>query len=274
MPRPLTKCKRRTCPGFAKLWAGDQRQKLFANLNAYADQVPDGVKSPRVLVTAVTAPGREAGIQWDERQCRHLPPHKHSGRIGCRAVAFQAAMWNRDAAQRWRDMHRAAYQRCRREGLAPWLLVRVWEQQKRGLLHAHPVFGYSTPRERAGADRYLQHLHELRQRYGFGFVERKHRVREPRAAAAYLSSYFVSGKRGKETLEESVQSNWMPRSIIHVSTRLTAASGVTMRALRLRRYAWMLRRKLDDQDFPHDLIEDLVAWKVYGIDTGVFVRGP
>jgi hypothetical protein len=36
----------------------------------------------------------------------------------------------------------------------------------------------------------------------------------------------------------------MPRSIIHVSVELSQVSGVTMRNLRLRRYAWMLWRQL------------------------------
>jgi len=80
----------------------------------------------------------------------------------------------------------------------------------------------------------------------FGYIERKHNVREPRAAAAYLSSYFIADKGSKIGLEESVQSNWMPRSIIHVSVELTRQSQVTMRNLRLRRYAWVLWRQLPD----------------------------
>jgi hypothetical protein len=134
-------------------------------------------------------------------------------------------------------MHGEAYRRCRREGLRPWLLTRVWEEQKRGLLHVHPVLAYSTAAERRAADRYLLHLDELRHRYGFGYIERKKNVREPTAAAAYLSSYFVSGKGKKASLEHSVRSRNMPRSIIHVSVELTRRSGVTMRTLRLRRYA-------------------------------------
>jgi len=124
------------------------------------------------------------------------------------------------------------------------MLVRVWEMQKRGLLHAHPVFAYSTLSEKVAADRYVEHLDELRHRWGFGYVERKRRVREPRAAAAYLSSYFVNGKGSKASLEESVRSEAMPRSIIHTSVVLTQRSGVTMRTLRLRRYAWKLWRSL------------------------------
>jgi hypothetical protein len=40
------------------------------------------------------------------------------------------------------------------------------------------------------------------------------------------------------TLHESVTTRDMPRSIVHVSTRLTQATGVTMRELRFRRFAW------------------------------------
>lgn len=110
----------------------------------------------------------------------------------------------------------------------------------------HPVLAYSTASERRAADRYLLHLAELRLKYGFGYVERKKRVREPSAAAAYLSSYFVSGKGKKVSLEESVRSKAMPRSIIHISVFLTQRSGVTMRALRLRRYAVIFPKLVQD----------------------------
>jgi hypothetical protein len=66
-----------------------------------------------------------------------------------------------------------------------------------------------------------------------------------RSAAAYLFSYFDTGKGGKISLQESVQSNWMPRSIIHVSKELTQRSGITMRSLRLRRYAWVIWRNTE-----------------------------
>lgn len=79
--------------------------------------------------------------------------------------------------------------------------------QKRGLLHAHPALAYSTAEEKRSADQDVARLDAIRRRYGFGYVERKRRVREPRAAAPYLSSYFVTGKGKKVSLQESVQSN-------------------------------------------------------------------
>lgn len=264
IPEAVYRCRRRTCPGYAALWAGDQRRRLFANLNAYADQVPDGVRSPRVLVSAVTAPGIEGGMEWDEHHCRARGEHEHSGQLGCRVRVSRAAPWNESAAKRWRDLHRQVYQRCRREGLRPWLLVRVWEMQKRGVLHVHPVFAYSTLEEKRSADRYLEHLAALRASYGFGYVERKQRVREPRAAAAYLSSYFISGKGRKVSLEESVQSNWMPRSIIHVSAKLTQRSRVTMRSLRLKRFIWReLPSALDLLRYLGITVQDVyAAWRM------------
>ena len=243
IPYPLKRCRRRVCPAYAPIWAGDQRRKLFANLDAYADQVPGGVKAPQVCLTAVTAPGARE-LPWDEDHCRALGRHRHSGELGCRVNPHAAEEWNRTAPARWRLMHGEAYRRTRRDGLRPWMLVRVWEMQKRGVLHVHPVLAFSTPAEKRAAQRYVEHLDSLRRQYGFGFVERKQRCSEPRAAAAYLSSYFVRGKGGKATLEQSVRSNRMPRSIVHVSVLLTGISGVTMRSLRMRRYLWWRLREL------------------------------
>ncbi len=62
--------------------------------------------------------------------------------------------------------------------------------------------------------------------------------RSSKRVAGYLSSYFVAGKTRKATLQESVTAGDMPRSIIHVSTALTMATGVTMRELRFRRFVW------------------------------------
>ena len=82
-------------------------------------------------------------------------------------------------------------------------------------------------------------LRDWRPAFGFGFVSRRFRPQPARGAAAYLSAYFCHGKKDKMTLRESVTTPNMPRSIVHVSTRLTQATGVTMRELRMRRFAWV-----------------------------------
>jgi len=104
------------------------------------------------------------------------------------------------------------------------------------VLHVHPVLGFTTASERLAARLYLRHLVELAPGYGFGFVERKEREMPARAAAAYLSAYFVTGSKKKETLQRSVVHRGMPRSIVHVSTALTMRTGCTMRRLRLARF--------------------------------------
>jgi hypothetical protein len=108
----------------------------------------------------------------------------------------------------------------------------------RGVLHVHPVLAYGTFMERRAADRYLELVDKLARHYSFGYSERKRRVMPARAAAAYLSSYFVTGKKEKVALHRSVMNPDMPRSIIHVSVKLTQATGCTMRELRFRRFVW------------------------------------
>jgi hypothetical protein len=109
------------------------------------------------------------------------------------------------------------------------------------VLHVHPVVACATPRQKAAAEHYRDRLETWGGEYGFGFVSRKFRPQPGRAAAAYLSAYFCHGKRDKMTLRESVTTPDMPRSIVHVSTRLTQRTGVTMRELRFRRFVWARR---------------------------------
>lgn len=240
-------CRRRTCPGYGRIWAGDQRRKQFVNLGHYGDTQPCDVQA-QVVLGAVTAPGVE-DLPWGTDHCAAIGEHQCSGLLGCRVSAEAATEWNRSAPKRWRDLHRQATIRCNRAGLRPWLLARVWEEQRRGVLHVHPVFAFSTPAEKTAARTYMRHLAELAPRYGFGNVERKLRPMEAKAAAAYLSSYFVTGRKGKEALQNSVRSRAMPRSIVHLSARLTQATGCTMRELRFRRFVWRVAGGLVEAGF-------------------------
>lgn len=230
----------RDCPGYSELWAGDTRVKLFAALRAYSPPSA-GLIARAVTMVTVTGPGQDAGLFWDPSRCAHLGEHRHSGTLGCRVYDEPASAWNRHAPTWWRSLHNQAAQQADREvGSRPVLLARVWELQRRGILHVHLVLGYSTVQERAAADLYRGSLDRLAPANGFGFVDRKVDVADPTAAAAYLSSYFVAGKKGKLTLTDSVRSGSMPPSIIYVSPVLSQASGVTMRSLRLKRYLWRL----------------------------------
>lgn len=218
--------------------------KMFAGLDAYGSWYSG---RGRVRMVTITAPGVDAGLPWDEEHCRHLGPHRHSGELGCVVLAAPAAHFNRSAPAWWSELHRQARQAAKRAAaIGPEVLLRVWEHQKRGVLHVHVVVGYTTPAERRSVDAYVAELHRLAPRHGFGFVDRKRDVKEPSAAAAYLSSYFVAGKRGKLSLRETVQSKSMPRSIIYMAPWLSRRSGITMRSLRLRRYSWRVWRSLPE----------------------------
>lgn len=251
--------------------------KLFAALKAYGSQHGDRAA---VRMVTVTAPGSEAGLVWDEGHCAHLGQHRHSGLLGCKVAAAPAAAWNDRAPTWWTELHRQARLAAKRSAsISPELLARVWEHQKRGVLHLHLVMGHSTGAELAAVEAYVQALAERASRHGFGFVDRKREVKDPTAAAAYLSSYFVAGKKGKLSLRETVQSKQMPPSIVYVAPRLSRLSGITMRSLRLRRYIWRryggLLDVLLDRGFT---IEDL--WGLLGVGcvrlllTDLEVRGP
>ncbi len=136
-------CRSRRCPEYGPVWAGDQRQKLFRNL----ETLPGNI-----LLSAVTAPG--AGLlPWDTQQCAALGEHRHSGKLGCRVCKVAAREWNESAADRWRRLHRRAYQDAvKRVGKrSVFLVARVWEMQARGVLHVHPVLAYGTARQMVGA---------------------------------------------------------------------------------------------------------------------------
>ncbi len=222
-------CRSRRCPEYGLIWAGDQRQKLFRNLEAVKGEI---------VLGAVTAPGAGT-LPWDESVCGALGEHEHSGRLGCRVDGRAAREWNDSAPGRWRRLHRRAYQdtvkRCGRGSV--WMVARVWEMQTRGVLHAHPVLAYGTALQKAGARCYVERLAQLAPKYGFGFVERKVKPQPAVNAAAYLSSYFVKGRRGKATLWESVHSPSMPRSIVHVSVKLDSGDVLHDEAASL----WSLR---------------------------------
>jgi hypothetical protein len=138
------------------------------------------------------------------------------------------------------------------------MVARVWEMQTRGVLHVHPVLAHVTAVQRVAARRYIERLAALAPQYGFGYVERKVKPQPAVNAAAYLSSYFVKGRHGKATLWESARSAAMPRSIVHVSVKLTQETGCTMRLLRFGRFVWVVwkvalpyreLRMVDEQGF-------------------------
>lgn len=213
---------------------------MFENLGAYESGDGQGV------MFTITAPGcRE--LPWDETYCAPLGKHRHSGDLGCRVEPRAAREWNQSASERYGRLRVAARaltqrklgSRCHKRHYRALNLARTWEHQSRGVLHAHVVCGRGTWGEKLVADTYGRALRDLAPHYGFGRVDTPLApARAAREAAAYISSYLSTGKGAKRRLGETVLSDEMPRSIIHVSTELTLKTGCTMRALRFRRLVW------------------------------------
>lgn len=218
------------------VWAKDWRVVLFANLKH--------VGCP-VMFSALTPPGQDR-LPYDERHCSHLGPHAHSGRRGCRIDSDALAQWSADISRRWKRLHNAARNAVkRRHGRCLPLLLRVWEPQKRGAAHMHPVYAVATPQDvRLGAA-YFEELGRLAPQHGFGFVGRKGGVSQHlmagERAAAYLSSYFVRGKAKKATLSENARNPYLPRMLIWLAPTVTRETGVTMRSRRRCRQLWAVR---------------------------------
>jgi hypothetical protein len=185
-----------------------------------------------VALVTVTAPGTDEGLAWDRSNCSHPAEERCSGKLGCRVVREAADRWNRDCEARLSKLHRAAAQIARRQhGPGPIIGAKTWEDQSRGVQHAHIVVPFSTPREKARAKAYAAALKQLAPKHWFGFVDLRKRFDGEGGgikAALYCAKY-VSKSAGKETAV---------RRPVFIGRFLTMASGLTMRLLRWRRYIW------------------------------------
>src|SRR4030081_2548330 len=82
-------CKRRDCPGYARIYLRDQAERLRANLAAW-----DG----KTCLVTLTAPGADV-LPWDRAKCRE-GAHRCSGQRGCRVHWVAAAGWNATVTKR------------------------------------------------------------------------------------------------------------------------------------------------------------------------------
>ena len=212
----------------------------------------DGIRSssvtePMVWFGTLTAPGVgwDGGrLRWDRRRCTEKGSHGCSGKKGRKPRSWESLTWNLLARGHWRRLRAEIERRVKRElGHGTVLLIRAWELQARGLLHIHFVLGYSTPREQLAANLFAKILHETdsREREFFGFDHGE--PMRPESAGVYVASYFAKKRNGKLTIHDTVDSGAVPRCPIYVATRLSQASGLSMRNLRLRRFAHHLHEK-------------------------------
>ncbi len=173
-----------------------------------------------------------------------LGEHKHAGGLGCRVDSSISGRWNREAPAAWRRLHRRAYQETvRRHGSGSVvLLARVWELQARGLLHVHPVLGYEGAIQMAGA-RVPRTARGARAAVRLRVRPQQARAREGDAGSERCGVPVVVLREGPAREDGAmglVRSSAMPRSIIHVSVKLTMRTGCTMRTLRLKRLLFVV----------------------------------
>jgi hypothetical protein len=194
----------------------------------------------------VTAPGEAVGLIWDRSRCAHPAEERCDGRKGCRVLKEAADAWNEHSRAWWRELNRVCKLRAdralRRLGhdRKGGLLLYEWELQRRGVWHLHFVLGLETAVERAWAIEYVQAMRELAPAKGFGFVDAKplRHAESAERVARYLSKYLAKwNPDGTMEITETVTA--AGRTLLnYVSRKLTAKSGVTMRALRDVRIAW------------------------------------
>jgi hypothetical protein len=265
-PLAVSRCRRRTCPGYAMTWARDTMRKNRENLRIYGGLA---------AMCTLTPPGVDAGLVWDRSQCRHGADEPCGKRHGCKVVREVAALWNERSRGWWRELNRVCKQRADRalkrlghDGKGGLLLYQ-WELQGRGLWHLHFVLGLETAIERAWAFEYVKAMRELAPRYGFGFVDAKPLRRPERAerVASYLSKYLTKWKEdGSCEVTETVLA--AGRSYLnYVSRKLTARSGCTMRMLRNVRIAWAWRVGFlpDDAINPFELLAGLLLLEQFDL---------
>ncbi len=230
-------------------------------------------------MVTLTPPGKHR-LPWDESLCRHLGSHEHDGRNGvCKIIAHVCDAWNETAPERARELNRVAKQRADRAlarlgiGEKRGKLAHVWEHQGRGALHMHILVPMGTEEQDAWGTNidarwsryYVEALNELASSYGFGFVDdypiNEEKPRPAREAAAYLSSYLISGKAEKATITETVRSKVVPSVVVYVSAKLTAKTFCTMRNLRRGRRVFMWRRgKAESPRWPDfELLQAIVV---------------
>lgn len=239
-------CKSRGCPVCGPRWAANQRTKIAHNLEHYGG---------KVATIAITAPGVKV-LPW---ACRKA--HKHDGRKGCRVEARALREWCELLPWRWKKLRDRArietlhlLERQGFEPVAPPILERVWEPQKRGAPHCHLVVPYGTFAERRRASIFRAQLERFAPEYGFGRVQGKLNPITGEDAARYLAGYLTGRTAKKSSIRDNIADPRMPRSLVWETPALSSTSetprmmaarerlglrlgtGITMRTLRRARH--------------------------------------
>lgn len=238
-------CKRRDCARCGVTWAKAWETVIGENTAHY---------NGSVMLLSITAPGQDR-LPWS---CDR--DHVHSGKRGCRVKDDAADMWAAEAPGNWRALRDAARLATKRAlGVAPTILSRVWEPQKRGVPHLHVVLGVRTFLERRAADHFAAEVERLAPEYLFGEQVQLTKAMTAREAARYLCGYLLGRSKKKGTIRENIADPRMPRSLVWSTPALSSLSssprivamreridvaqgtGITIRTLRYARWALAVR---------------------------------
>jgi hypothetical protein len=197
-------------------------------------------------MVTLTAPGAD-GLPWDRSTCRHSAAVKCSGKLGCVVESAALDRFIAGLEGNMRRLLRAAKERTRRRGYRPPRMVVTMEPQDRGAPHFHAV---AATTDREGFRCFYEQVAELAPRYGFGQRVgwdpwRGDDRKGNGGAARYLSkvgAYLAKAGEGDQVAEQLRRMlKRAPNSrIVRCSPALTRCSGVTMRNLRLKRWAWAI----------------------------------
>jgi hypothetical protein len=230
---------------------------LLANVGTIEGEV-------RLVVT--TAPGAEV-LPWSTACGCAAKSERCAGPKGCRVDALAATAWERTFDKRRDQLRRAVIEQLRREGAPNPFLARADEDQTRGVAHVNWILRNDLAGKRATAL-----LSELGPRYGFGFTDRRPKVRgSGRACAAYLSGYLRGGGRKHEaaTMKARLGKVRCRARVWSVSPMLTKQTGVTMTSLCRGRRLYGSRAGVCDAPVEGLAVTD---WRVIDCATGELVR--
>ena len=239
---PYGRCNRRYCPDYFIPWARDQAQVIYRNAEALDDH--------HDLLT-ITAPGSNV-LPWASG-CDHKG--RCSGPRGCKVDKVANDRWMAGDARGKRDrllsllLDTAKNRACRATGERRAESVLTPELQDRGTWHAH----IALPASRRCWNQALHlALRDLAPQYGFGTISfdpyRGSDHLGNGGAPRYLSKLAAYlGKLGKDAgvgglspqaaaMREALQRYGMRTA--RVSPSLSRRTCATMRAHRLKRWAW------------------------------------
>jgi hypothetical protein len=225
------------CPGYFPVWGRDCAAVIRHNISELGD---------RHDMVTLTAPGTD-GLGWDRSKCTHPTGARCSGKLGCVVEGAALDRFIADLEGNMRRLLRAAKERTRRRGFRPPPMVVTMEPQDRGAPHFHLV---ASTTDREAFRCFFEQAAELAPRYGFGRRVgwdpwRGDDRKGNGGAARYLSkvgAYLAKAGEGDQVAEQLRRMlKRAPNSrIVRCSPALTRCSGVTMRNLRLKRWAWAI----------------------------------